>query len=287
MGLVCELRLAYLGNNSVDEGNKALDLLVRGHDGIKHGVIVDLLSACLYHNDLLHRACNGQLKVTLLSLGSGRVDDYLAVDKSDENTRDRSVPRNIGDGKRDGCAYHTRNLVRAVGVYRHNGKVEVNVVAQVLREKRTDRTVDNAGCEDRLFGGLTLAAIVAAGDMTYGVELFLKVDRQRQKVDAGARTRGCGRVAEYGGIAVSYQAGAVCKACHLACFDYERASCKLVFKGSEILEHFVPPWKQLKFRRRHADRARRARAASNNQNVLPALCMSDITAKAAHLGISV
>ena len=97
MGLIRKLRLAYLGNNAVDEGNKTLDLLVCGHNGIKHGVIIDLISASLDHNDLLHRAGNGQLEVTLLSLGSGRIDDYLAVDQSDENSRDRSVPRNIGD----------------------------------------------------------------------------------------------------------------------------------------------------------------------------------------------
>ena len=174
--------------------------------------------------------------------------------------------------------------MRAVRVKRHNGKIEVNVVAQILREERTDRAVDNAGCEYSLLGGLALAAVVAAGDMSYGVELFLKVDRQRQKVDTGARTRGCGRVAEHGGVAVSYEAGAVCKSCHLACFNYERATCELVFKGSEIFEHFVPPWNHffdfsdggMRIGHTVPERLQIIRMCT------PRRSMSDVTGKAAH-----
>ena len=45
-----------------------------------------------------------ELYRTMSNVAEGEI--LAAVNKTDKSTADRTVPRNIGNGKRDGCAYH-------------------------------------------------------------------------------------------------------------------------------------------------------------------------------------
>ena len=237
-GGVRELRLADLGNDLVDEADQTLDLLVCDHDRIVHIVVADLVCACFDHNDLLHGSGNRQLHVADLALFEGGVDNGLAVYHADEYAADRSVPRNIRDGERDGCADHACDLMRAVGIHCHNGQRDRNVVAQVLREQGTDGAVDYAGGEDRLFARSALSLEEAAGDLACCVHSLLEVYRQRQKVDAVAGLLGCGCARQHYGLAVANEAGAVCKTCELAGLDHERSACEGVLKNLVVFKHF-------------------------------------------------
>ena len=154
------------------------------------------------HNDLLKRSGNGELEVGDLSLLVGGVYNNLAVNKTHEHATDGAVPRNVGDGKSDGCTDHCGDLRRAVGVNRHDGEKKGDVVTKILGEKGSYRTVDNSACENCLLRGLTLTLEEAAGNLTYRIHLLIIVNRERKEVDALTGSGGCGCGCEYGGLAV-------------------------------------------------------------------------------------
>ena len=235
-GGIFELGLAYLVNDCVDEAEKFLYLLMREHDCVVHDLIVYLVCACLDHNDLFHGGGNRELEVGhLLLLGRG-VDDILTVDKTDVETADRSVPRDIGDSEGGRCAYHSRNLGSAIGINAHDRECERDVVAEVLREERSYGTVDNAAGENCLFAGLSFSLEVSAGNLTCGVHSLVEVDREGKEVDTVTGLFRCGSAAENCGLAVANEDRTVCKSCHFTCLDNERSACKCVLEGLEILE---------------------------------------------------
>jgi len=236
-GGIVKLLLANLADDNVNEGNQLLDLLVSQHNSLEHALVGNFLCACLDHNYLFSAAGNGKLKVALLTLLSGGVDNELAVNKTYEHAADRTVPRNIGNCKGDGRTDHSGDLRCTVVVHRHNGEVKVNVISQILGEERADGTVDNAGSKDRVLAGTALTLKVTAGDAAYCVETLLIVYRKGKEVDTVAGCCACGCRAKYCGVTVSYEYGTVCKTCHLTVFYGESTSGKLITESSEIFKH--------------------------------------------------
>ncbi|CDD04939.1 putative uncharacterized protein [Ruminococcus sp. CAG:382] len=208
-GRISKLFLAYLSLDIVDECNKGLDCLMSLHDGFIHRVLVNFLCARFDHDNLFCGSRNGKFKIALCSLSRGGVDDDLAVNESDKHAADRSVPRNIRDGKRNGSADHSGNFGRAIRVDRHDHERENNVVSEVLREQRTNRSVDNTAGEYRFFGGASLSLEERAGYLADRIKSLFVIDGKREEVDAVSGSGGCGCVCEYNGFAVAYKAGAV------------------------------------------------------------------------------
>ena len=233
-GLELDFGFADLSHDAVDEGDNLLDLGVAGLDGFQHGGFVHLVGAGLDHDDLFGAGGNGKLQVACFTLLFGGVHHQFAVHKAHEHARDGSFPGNVGDGKRNGRADHARDFGAAVLVHAHNGHHHRDVVPHVLGEQRTDGTVHNTARQHGLFAGTALAAHEAAGDAAHGIQLFFKVHRKGEEIDAVAGLVTHGDVAQHGGLAVAHQAAAVGKAAHLARLHNERAACQLGFK------HFVP-----------------------------------------------
>ena len=96
-GLELELLLADLSLDIADESDQLLDLGVACNDGVEHSVIVNLVSACFDHNDLVLGTCNGKVKVISCSLLESGVKNDLAVNQTNADAADRAVPGNIGN----------------------------------------------------------------------------------------------------------------------------------------------------------------------------------------------
>ena len=111
-------------------------------------------------------------------------------------------------------------------------------MAHSLREQRAQRTVDQTGSQDRLFGGTAFAAIPGARNAADGIQLFFKIHAQREKVDARARRFGDGGVDQNAGIAVTDEGGTAGLFCVLAEFQRKRATAQL---HGIALEHDLPP----------------------------------------------
>ena len=235
--LVCELGLADGFHDGIDECADLLDLLMRHHDGIVHFLIGHFLCARLDHDHLLGSARNGHSHAAPLALFCVGVDHELTVHQSHNDRSHGTVPRNIGNGKCNGRTQKTDDLRLAIRVDAHDRQVDHHIVAQILGEERTGGAVNDTGREDSFFGRTSLALIIAAGNSAHGVQALFKVYRQRQEVDAVARTLACGGGCKYDGLTVPYQAGAVCKACHFAGLHDQRPTRKFILEGFVILKH--------------------------------------------------
>src|SRR5690606_41747700 len=63
-----------------------------------------------------------------------------------------------------------------------SGRDDLHFVAELVREQRADRAVDQAAGQRFLLGGAALALEEAAGDAAAGIELLLVVDGERKEV---------------------------------------------------------------------------------------------------------
>ena len=85
------------------------------------------------------------------------------------------------------AALMATHVVGVVGVERHHGDDDLDLVAQALDEGRAQRPVDEPAGEDGVLAGAALAAEERAGDAARGVHALLDVDGQREEVEALAR----------------------------------------------------------------------------------------------------
>ena len=240
LGLERELLLADLRLNVLDERNEGLnDLIVTCHDSVKHNIVGNLVRACLDHYHLLLGRSNGQVQVGLASLLKVRHEYDLAVNQAYGDTADRTVPRNIRDRNSDGSADHAEDLRGAVRVNCEYGHCDRNVVAHVLREQRTHRTVNNSGGQDSLLGGSALSLEEAAGDLAYCIQLLLVVNGKREEVHAVAGLCACSYVYHYYGLAVSYPAGTISQAADLTSLNGQLSAGKHRLENSVIFEHCI------------------------------------------------
>lgn len=161
--------------------------LVAGHDGFEHGLFRKDVGFGFNHENGAFRASDNEVEARGLEFFSGRVDDEFVVDVADAAGADRAAERDAGDGKGGRGADHGRNV-------RINGRVggedmndDLDFVEEAVREKRANRTVDQAGGERFLFGRTAFALEEAAGDLAGSIGLFDVVDGEREEVLAGLR----------------------------------------------------------------------------------------------------
>ena len=239
MMLVLELRLADLVLDGLDERADLLQLLMCFHESIEHVVLRNFLCTGLDHNDLVLGSAQGNVHLGSSALLGGRVDNGLAVNDANLAAGYNVVERNIRDRNSDGSADHAEDLRGAVRVNCEYGHCDRNVVAHVLREQRTHRTVNNSGGQDSLLGRSALSLEEAAGDLAYCIQLLLVVNGKREEVHAVAGLCACSYVDHYYGLAVSYPAGTISQAADLASLNGQLSAGKHRLENSVIFEHCI------------------------------------------------
>ena len=220
-----------------DELCNLLDFFVCFCNCFQHGVFFDLICTSFDHNDLFAGTCNGQLKIRFLSLLFIWADDDLIINQTYLNTADWTIPWNIGNGQCKGSTEHAGNFWGVILINRENGHNNRNVVSHIFWEERTDWTVYQTGSQDCFLGWTALTFNEGTWDFTNCVQFFLKINRQREEINALTWFWCSSNVYHNGGIAVAYQNGTVCQTSHFAGFEGNFLSGKLCFKYSEIFKH--------------------------------------------------
>ena len=210
-------------------------LLAEGH-GREHVLLGDLLGACLEHGDVRRRTGQLEVEVGGVALLVGRVHEELARlgVAADANAGERTLEGHAAHGERAGGAHDADGVDRVDLVGHERGGDDLDLVAEAVGERRTQRTVDHARGERGLLGGTRLALEVAAGDATHGVHLLDEVDRQREEVvvlallrdDHGEKDRGVaaldetgtrgllGELARFEGVVLAVEVELMCNLCH-------------------------------------------------------------------------
>ena len=237
--LVGELGLADLGDHAVDKIEHRLHHLVRLHDALVHDIVGDLVGLGLDHNDLLVRGGDGRCHAVGFLLGGGGVEEELLTVPAEDDTGDGAVERDIGNGNGGGSADHRGDLGGAVTVNGEHFAGDDNVVAQVGREERAHRAVDETAREHGVERGTALAAVEAAGNAADGVELLIEVYGEREVVDAVLRAGRRGGGHENAGVAVADENRSVAELGHLADLHEERTAAVVHFVTLEIRKFLV------------------------------------------------
>ena len=158
-------------------------LLAEGHGG-EHVLLGDLVGAGLEHADEVGGAAELEIKVGVVALLVGRVDDELAgvTVATDAHAGERALEGHAADGQR-GAGGHDADGVDRVDLVGDERRCDdLDLVAEAGREGRAQRAVDHARGEGRLLGRASLTLEVTAGDAAHGVHLLDEVDRQREEV---------------------------------------------------------------------------------------------------------
>ena len=232
-GLIFKLGFAYLCGDVLDEANEFFQFLMRKDDTFEHDVVGHFVCTRFYHNNLFFGRGDGDHHLRFCFLFKRRVKNVFAVNIAEYDARNGSVPGNVGDCDGNGSAVHRGYLGRVIVVDSHRGRGNNDVVSHVLREERSDGSVDNSRSQNSLFAGLTLSFEEAAGDFSDRVKFFFIVNSEREEIYSVSRFCRSGRGCENAGIPVSYHTGTVCKACELASLNNEGSARKFG------LEHFV------------------------------------------------
>ena len=138
-------------------------------------------------------AGNDDLERGLVTLLERGVRDPLTVVVGQADRTDRAVERDARDGERGRRAVDRRDVVRVLEVDTENGGDDLNLVAEVGRERRAQRPVGEATGENGELARTTFTPEERTGDLARGVRPLFDVDRQREEVDAfaGLRRRDC------------------------------------------------------------------------------------------------
>ena len=138
------------------------------------------------------------------------VDDVLAVDAAHNHAARRACPGNIGNGKRDGRADHGDRLGRDIGINGKCGGYHHYVVENTLREKRTDRAIDQAAYENCFIGSSAFALFETAGNFAHGEHFFFVIHGKGEEIHSFARLFRHTHRHVHHGIAAAHKTRPVC-----------------------------------------------------------------------------
>ena len=229
------LLLADLGFDFRDKGHDLFDFLMGKENRAEHFVLGDLICTSFHHHHRVLGSGNGEAQAALVALGHIRVDDVLTVDHADCNRTGRAGKRRFADGECCGGTDHREQFRLDILLNGENGGNHLHVIIKPFREKRTQRTVDEARTENRAIGRAAFPFDESAGNLAHRVKFFLIFYRKRQKIHAITRGFCDGGAYQHRRVAHTHKTASACLFGILAGFDDERPSAKLHL---EVTFHF-------------------------------------------------
>ena len=180
-----------LGNDLVNECNHLLIDFMCRKNCFDHLIFRYFICTGFDHDDFFSGRCNRQSHIRNLTLCGGRIEYELTIDQTYLCGSSRSVKRDIRNSSCDRRTKHCSQLRAAVRVNRHNHVVQSYIVAVIFREKRTHRTINDTGCQDRIFRSLSFTFVEAARNLSNGIHFLFVFHTQREEINPFTRLFGC------------------------------------------------------------------------------------------------
>ena len=152
-------------------------------DALQDDLFGHFNGARLDHHDGVAVAGDDHVEVSGVAALEAGVDGVVVAVPGDAARADGPLEGDLADGQRGGGGDHAQRFRRMVFVHRQHGDDHLHLVVQPLGEQRADAAVSEAGGQDGLGSGASLAPEEAAGDLADGVEPLFELHGQGQKVD--------------------------------------------------------------------------------------------------------
>ena len=213
--------------------------LAKLHGG-QHVLLGNLLGSGLDHGDEVAGAAELKIKIGILALLIGGIDQELAglAIAANAHAGKRTLEGHTAERKGQRGAHHADN-VAGVGLIGHKrGRDNLDLVAETIGEARAQRAVDHAGGKRSLLARTTLALEVAARNAAGSVHLLVEIDGEREEVvvlallghhrrkqhgsvallDEGSASRLLGELARFEGVRLAIQLKRLRYQCHYFSF---------------------------------------------------------------------
>src|ERR1043166_9689371 len=111
-----------------------------------------------------------------------RIRDELPVDAPNAGSAERSLPWNIADHQRSGCADDGEHVRIVFAVRAENDALDLDFVVPALRKERTNRTINQSRSENFLFGRAAFAFEVTTRKFSGGGSFFAVIDSKWEEI---------------------------------------------------------------------------------------------------------
>ena len=175
------LGLAGFGDELVLRDNLWLTGFVTKLEGGAEILFADFLRAAFKHHDLGRVADIHNVQIALFALFVGRVGDELAIEAADPNGSERTIPRDVADAERGGCADDAEDVRVILAVRAEHEALYLDFVEPTLGKERADRTIREAASEDFLLGRPAFPFEVTSGEATGGGGFLPIIDGEREE----------------------------------------------------------------------------------------------------------
>ena len=194
------------------------------HDSAEHDVFGKLFCFRLNHHDRILRTGDAEVEFAFRQFLNGWIDDVFAVFIANAAAADRAHERNAGNGQRCRRSNHGNHVRVILAVIRHSRQDNLNFVLETFNEKRTDRTVNETGCQRFFFGRTTFALEETARNAASSVVFFHIVYGQRKKILTWFGFFLSHNGGKHSGFAISGKNGTVCLTRNASCLQDEWAA---------------------------------------------------------------
>jgi hypothetical protein len=159
---------------------------VAEHDGLQHLLLRQLFGLRLHHHHCVSGARYHEVEGAFGHLVDHGIEHELASDDADARGADGSDERQPRQRQCCRGGDHGKYVGVVLHVMGEDGDDDLRLILEPAHEQGPDRPVDEARGQRLLFGGAALTLEIAAGDLAGGEGLFLVIDGEREKVDAGS-----------------------------------------------------------------------------------------------------
>ena len=135
-------------------------------------------------------------------LGMRRERHPLTLDVGDASRADRAAERQAGELSAGARRVDGDYVVEVVGMQCHDGRDDLDLVAQPLAEAGPQRTVGQPAGQDRVLAGTALTPEERAGNLAGRIHPLLDVDGEREEVEMLARVLRGGGGRQHHGVVV-------------------------------------------------------------------------------------
>ena len=179
------LGLAGFGNQIMDGIDCGLHLVMTKYHTAQHQLFRKLAGLGFNHQNSRFSTRNDQIHIGRFQLRCGRIQHVLTINVANTSSADGAIEWNTGNRQSCRCANHGGDIGINFRINRQSMNDDLDIVVEPFREQRTQRAIDQTGCQGFFFGRLAFAFEKTTRNATGCIGFFNIINSKREKILTG------------------------------------------------------------------------------------------------------